>query len=112
MSQDRLDQPLSETDVALLGDNEDIGEIGKSRLVGDEACKADLRAVAIETERHRVSNRATHCFNRDVARPVGALGEKLINPFNIETGGIGVDLIASATDHAAGNYSLGHPDNP
>src|SRR6516162_4510443 len=107
MSQDRLDQPLSETDVALLGDNEDIGEIGKSRLVGDEACKADLRVVAIETERHRVSNRASHCFERDVARPVGALGEKMMDLFDIETGGIGIDLIAPAADHAAGNYGLG-----
>jgi hypothetical protein len=41
-----------------------------------------------------------------------ALGEKIMNPFNVETGGIGVDLVVSATDHAAGNYSRGHPDNP
>jgi hypothetical protein len=112
MSQDRLDQPLSETDVALLGDNEDIGEVGKGRLVGDEARKANLRAVAIETERHRVSNRAMHCFERDVACPMRALGEKIMDPFDIETGGIGIDLIAPAADHAAGNYGLGHRDNP
>ena len=112
MSQDRLDQPLSETDVALLGDNEDIGEVGKGRLVGDEACKADLQSVAIETEGHRVRNRAAHCFARDVARPVRAFGEKMMDSFDIETGGVGIDLIAPAADHAAGNNGLGHRNSP
>jgi hypothetical protein len=112
MSQDRLDQPLPETDIALLRGNEDIGEVSKSRLVGDEACKTDLRGFAIEAKSHRVRNRATHCFERDVARPVRALGEKMMDPFDIETGGIGIDLIAPAADHAAGNNGLGHRDNP
>jgi hypothetical protein len=59
MSQDRLDQPLSETDVALLGDNEDIGEVGKGRLIGDDAGKADLHARSINAEHERMSDRTT-----------------------------------------------------
>ena len=112
MSKDRLDQPLPKTDIALLRDNKNIGEVGEGRLVGDEACKTNLRAVAIKAERRGVSNRATHCFERDVACPMRTLGEEMMNPVNLETGRIGIDLIAPATDHAAGNYGLGHPDNP
>jgi hypothetical protein len=57
MSQDRLDQPLPEAGVALLCDNEDIGEVGKGRLIGDDSGEADLRALAINTEHERVSQR-------------------------------------------------------
>jgi hypothetical protein len=55
MSQDRLDQPLSEAGVALLRDDEDISEVGKGCPIGDDAGKADLRALAINAERHRMS---------------------------------------------------------
>lgn len=57
MSQDRLDQPLPEAGVALLRDDEDIGEVGKGRLIGDDAGKADLRALAINPEHERMSQR-------------------------------------------------------
>jgi hypothetical protein len=59
MSQDRLDQPLSEAGVAFLRDDEDIGEVGKGRLIGDDAGKADLRALAINAEHERMSDRTT-----------------------------------------------------
>jgi hypothetical protein len=57
MSQDRLDEPLPEAGVALLRDDEDIGEVGKGRLIGDDAGEADLRALAINAERERMSQR-------------------------------------------------------
>jgi hypothetical protein len=57
MSQDRLDQPLPEAGVALLRDDEDIGEVGKGRLIGDDAGKADLRALAINAKHERMSDR-------------------------------------------------------
>jgi hypothetical protein len=59
MSQDRLDQPLPETGVALLRDDEDIGEVGKGRLISDDAGKADLSALAINAEHERMSDRTT-----------------------------------------------------
>ena len=59
MSQDRLDQPLPDAGVALLRDDEDIGEVGKGRLIGDDAGKADLRARSINAEHERMSDRTT-----------------------------------------------------
>ena len=59
MSQDRFDQPLPETGVALLRDDEDIGEIGKGRLIRDNAGEADLRALAINAENERMIQRAS-----------------------------------------------------
>jgi hypothetical protein len=59
MSQDGLDQPLPEAGVALLGDDEDIGEVGKGRLIGDDAGKADLRALSINAEHERMCDRTT-----------------------------------------------------
>ena len=59
MSQDRFDQPLPEAGVALLGDDEDIGEVGKGRLIGDDAGKAGLRARSINAEHERMSDRTT-----------------------------------------------------
>jgi hypothetical protein len=59
MSQYRLDQPLPEAGVALLADDEDIGEIGKGRLIGDDAGKADLRALSINAEHERMRDRTT-----------------------------------------------------
>ena len=59
MSQDRFDQPLPETGVALLRDDEDIGEVGKGRLIGDNAGEADLRALAINAENERMIQRAS-----------------------------------------------------
>jgi hypothetical protein len=50
MSQDRFDQPLPEAGVAFLRDDEDIGEVGKGRLIGDNAGEADLRALAINAK--------------------------------------------------------------
>ena len=58
MSQDRFDQPLPEAGVALLRDDEDIGEVGKSRLIGDNAGEADLRALAINAKHERMIQRA------------------------------------------------------
>jgi hypothetical protein len=47
MSQDRLYQPLAEANIALFRDDKNIGEVGKGRLVGDDAGKADLPPAAI-----------------------------------------------------------------
>jgi hypothetical protein len=58
MSQDRFDQPLPEAGVALLRDDEDIGEVGKGRLIGDNAGEADLIALAINAEHERMIQRA------------------------------------------------------
>src|SRR5204862_4091209 len=112
MRQDRFDQPSSKTGMALLRYDKDIGKIGKGRLIGDQAGKADLRALAIEAKDERVSNRATQCIERDIARPVRALGKKMMDQCDIETGRIGIDLIMPAADHAAGEDSLGHRGNP
>ena len=59
MSQDRFDQPLPEAGVAFLRDDEDIGEVGKGRLIGDNAGEADLRALAINAENERMIQRAS-----------------------------------------------------
>ena len=59
MSQDRLNEPPPEAGVALLRDDEDIGEVGKGRLIGDNAGEADLIALAINAEHERMSDRTT-----------------------------------------------------
>ena len=59
MSQDRFDQPVPEAGGAFLRDDEDIGEVGKGRLIGDDAGKADLRALSINAEHERMSDRTT-----------------------------------------------------
>jgi hypothetical protein len=41
-----------------------------------------------------------------------ALGKKMMDQRNIETGRVSVDLKAPAADHAAGNNGLGHRGNP
>jgi hypothetical protein len=58
MSQDRFDQPLPEAGVAFLRDDEDIGEVGKGRLIGDNAGEADLHALAINAKHERMIQRA------------------------------------------------------
>ena len=103
---------MPEPRVALLCDDEDIGEVGKARLVGDDAGEANLRAAAIHAEHNRMSDGATQSIERDPARPVRALGEKMVDQCDIETGGVSIDLIAPAADHAAGNNGLGHRGNP
>ncbi len=112
MSQDRLDQPLPEAGVALLRDDEDIGEVGKGRLIGDDSGEADLRALAINAEHERMSKRTTQGIQRDIARPVRALGEKMMDQRDIETARVSVDFKAPAADCAAGNNGLGHRGNP
>src|SRR5262249_18612730 len=78
ISEDRLYQPLPEPIVALLCDDKDVGKIREGCLIGDDAGEADLRAIAIEAERHRMSERAAQRVERDIARPVRALGEKMM----------------------------------
>jgi hypothetical protein len=70
MGEDRLDQKLPEPGIALLGDDEDVGEIGERRRVADGTGKADLRPVAIEAETQRVGDRALQHIERNAARPV------------------------------------------
>jgi hypothetical protein len=112
MTQYSLDQPLAEARVALLRDDEDIGEVGKGRPIGDNAGEADLHALAIKSERHRMGDRATQRVEGDIARPVRTLGEKIMNQSDVEAGGVSVDLMPPAADHATGNNGLGHRDNP
>jgi hypothetical protein len=107
MSQNCLDQPLPEACVALLRDDEDVGEVGKGRLIADDAGEPDLRPVAIKPERHRMSNCAMQSIKRDIARPVRTLGEKMMDQRDIETDRVSVDLIAPSVDQAAGDDGLG-----
>jgi hypothetical protein len=59
-----------------------------------------------------MSNRTTQNVERDVARPVRALSEKIVDQSDIEAGRVSVDLLMPAADDAAGNDGLGHRGNP
>src|SRR5438270_8395674 len=60
MRQDGVDEMAAEPFAALGLDDEDIGEIGEGRVVGDHPGEADLLGTPIEAEGERVLDRALH----------------------------------------------------
>src|SRR5207245_794680 len=92
--------------IARLRHHEDVGDIGKGPLIGDDAGKADLLFVAVEPEGKRMADNAAHDPLRDAAR------EKVVNECDVETARVGVDPIAPAADDAGGDNTLVHRSYP
>ena len=108
VGKDGLDQPLPEPGIALPGDDKDVREIGKSRLVGNDAGKADLRVVAIDAEGQGMRDCAPQYVARDAARPMRALGEKMMDQGEVEAALVAVDFVDPAADFAASDDAVGH----
>jgi hypothetical protein len=108
MGRDRFDQPLSESGIAFLGNDEDVREIRECRLVANDPGKSDLQIVAIKAEGQRVSDRAAQDVEQDVTRPVRGFREKMMDHRDIEPVGVGIDLVTPAAEHAAGKKAIGH----
>src|SRR3954468_5090094 len=65
-----LDQPLSKALPLRLGKNENVRQISKRRPVGYHSREAKLLVVLVNSEWHRVRNRALDSFAGYAFRPV------------------------------------------
>src|SRR5215469_4248628 len=110
--EDRLDQELAEPGTAMVGADEHVGYVGEGRLVGHDAGKADLHAVAIEAETQRMGDRPLHGLARDAARPMRAARQEIVDQRDIEPVLGGIDFEEVPADGAAGNDALGHRTIP
>src|SRR5262245_52151737 len=80
MRHDGFDQRLAETVSLFRRVDEDIGQPGERRAVGDDARKAYLpRTGTVEPEGQRVGDRAGEELTRDAAGPVALLVEVAVN---------------------------------
>ena len=101
----------SEPPTPFRLDDEDIGEIGEGRVVGDDPGETDLASVAIEAEGERVVDRPLQDVEGDARRPVRT-GEKIMDQGEIEPRLVGIDLAgaAPARDRLGrkGGIAVGH----
>src|ERR1700731_4933993 len=67
---DDLNEPAAEALSAKLVQNEDIGQVGECRHVGDHARKTDLPALAIQPEWQGALDSAFHDVTRNIRGPV------------------------------------------
>jgi hypothetical protein len=85
----------------VLGQDEDVAEVGEHRAVGHHAGEPHLlTAGRVEPERHRVRDRPLHHVTGDARRPVRG-HEEPVDDVEVQSRGIGVDLVAVLATHQA-----------
>ena len=85
-----LHQPLAEAMRAIRFVNEDIAQIRKDRVIGDNARKADLFFLIVQAKDERIGKRTFDAFARASLRPIGAR-EKFNNCVDVEADRIRAD---------------------
>ena len=69
MREDYFQQPLAQSESAIIRQNEDVGEPRKGRIIRDDPRESDLDAFFVDTEGQRVLDRAFHNVARAASRP-------------------------------------------
>jgi hypothetical protein len=84
-----LGQPL----IAMIGQNENVGQVGERCPITDYPGKSHLffvglRADFVNTEKNGMRQRLQNRLSRDTARPIALLGEK--SPDNVDVNPTGI----------------------
>jgi len=87
---DSFHQPFAESVRAILFVDEDIAEISKDGVIGNDARESYLLFSIVESEDERVGKCAFGAFARASLCPVGAR-KKVNNRVHIEAGSVGAD---------------------
>ncbi len=79
-----LHRGFREAAAAIRFEDIDVAQIGKGRVVGDDADESDLTAIGrVEADAEGVLQRASDGFARDAGGPIAG-GEKRVNGVDVE----------------------------
>ena len=78
------DELFPEPAAAVLGQDEDVHEVGVRRAVSNDAGEADLLLTLVGAEAERVVDRAVDDLARDAGAPVRILAEEAVDELAVE----------------------------
>ena len=91
---DRPDQAAADSPPPLRLVDEHVAHPAERRVIRDDTSERDLSAVPVGAEAERVGDRGLDLPARPPERPVGALGQRSVDPVDIEVAWIRTDADA------------------
>ena len=84
MCKDSIHEHLAITLAPMLGEDEDVHEVGEGRVVGDDASKRDLGLAEEAAKAERVVNSPLHQGKWNALGPVGLLRKEPVDEREIQ----------------------------
>src|SRR5579884_1879420 len=89
MAHDATDQPFRETTASVRFQHKHIAKPGECCPVGHDASEADLVLSRVQSEAKGVFQGTADYFERSPRRPIGAVGQKVMDHRYVKEAGVG-----------------------